>query len=1314
MQHGQQMLARIAPQSFTQTRKFELPLQAHVLAYLPSFTFCWLLFNPTSFTPLTFNLWTCRTNFKLPLSRVSTPPLVQDSSHAPDSTELPLTDVAFLSPFTDHLNNFDTTTRLTTIRMASLETLKKALREDAETVPSSARLPLTDEQYSAGFKIFKDGRAKSYHEFIIPQLSTLMETLINARSRISVLEIGPGPESVLGLLPEKQRRLIRSYTAIEPNKLFASRLESCLLEDESLLPGLDRPPTVRPRSFRARAGPEALGHDKFDLILFCHSMYGMEPKRDYIERALGMLLDNDEQLPGDGLVVVFHQEGIHFNGLVCHRTALFPTGTVSISNECAKVDSFVKFVSGCTVEGQGDVVKVTAEGNRALLCRSLDRSEGDRLIVSAPEVMIAFTRHAASLPELISQMRSLFTKPRRRVKNTEARLCSPAALMVPTEISHIQACVRWANQHRAQLTVIGGSHSGHCIVPNVVAIDMCSFNNVHVAPTAAGVSLIIAEAGANAGDIINKGMTEGLTVPLGSRPSVGAGLWLQGGIGHLARMYGLTCDSVVGAVLVSADSGDIVHVGSVPSRFQPAGSSRPRADLERDILWAIKGAGTNFGVVVSVVFRSCPVSTFLVRSWKFPLFNDAEARHRVRRFDKEIAGKLPRKCSSDAYLYHDADTDKLHLGVTIYQVSAIVDGSEDPLPLNTQLSPAHETQLSNQYSLETQFSSRIKGVLGPAAETRVVDCNGLFETDMYMSGMQGGHGGGKTSSFKRCVFLKAIGSADTTLQAMVDAMNMRPTALCYLHLLHGGGSEGVVHNVRSDATAFGCRDWDFACVVTGVWLRDQDSSDEPRQVQQWVYDVVTSLLTLDSCSGVYPADLGPDPRDTSLALKAFGPNRPCLAHLKKALDPHNTMAYACPLPKEPKAPELIILVTGQHGAGKDYCADLWTSFFQTDQKSLATRSVSISTAIKREYAEASGANLKRLLTEREYKEEHRPALTAFWEKRVGERQNLAEETFINCVYNAAVDDVDVLLITGMRDEAPVAKVSHLVPNSRVVEVHVRADNETMRQRRSMMPPASSDDSFDAAPKTLNYIPDFIFDNNASGDINVKNFAARYLVPYSGERDDLRRLESMIRCVPNFPRQGVDFRHVLGISQQPGGIQLVTALLKTQFGGNWADIDAIVSCESGGFIFASALAGHGVDVPLVMIRKAGKLPPPVVSVAKGQSNISHASSESTGSGSSGVESSYSKDSGDEEEERVEIERHAIRDPGGASVLVVDDVLASGRTLCAVLSLLREVGVEAERISVMVVAEFPVHRGRKALREAGFGQVRVQSLLVFGGV
>lgn len=71
------------------------------------------------------------------------------------------------------------------------------------------------------------------------------------------------------------------------------------------------------------------------------------------------------------------------------------------------------------------------------------------------------------------------------------------------------------------------------------------------------------------------------------------------------------------------------------------------------------------------------------------------------------------------------------------------------------------------------------------------------------------------------------------------------------------------------------------------------------------------------------------------------------------------------------------------------------------------------------------------------------------------------------------------------------------------------------------------------------------------------------------------------------------------------------------------------------------------------------------------------------------------------------------PRGASVVVVDDVLATGKTVCAVLRLLAEAGIGAEHVSVMAVAEFPVHRGRELLRRRGFGSVHIQSLLVFGG-
>ena len=69
--------------------------------------------------------------------------------------------------------------------------------------------------------------------------------------------------------------------------------------------------------------------------------------------------------------------------------------------------------------------------------------------------------------------------------------------------------------------------------------------------------------------------------------------------------------------------------------------------------------------------------------------------------------------------------------------------------------------------------------------------------------------------------------------------------------------------------------------------------------------------------------------------------------------------------------------------------------------------------------------------------------------------------------------------------------------------------------------------------------------------------------------------------------------------------------------------------------------------------------------------------------------------------------------GASVVVVDDVLSMGETLCAVLQLLDEAGIGAEDVSIMVVAKFLVHHGQELLRQRGFGRINIQSLLVFGG-
>ncbi|KAL4871110.1 hypothetical protein BDV12DRAFT_194756 [Aspergillus spectabilis] len=431
------------------------------------------------------------------------------------------------------------------------------------------------------------------------------------------------------------------------------------------------------------------GEEKFDLILFCHSLYGMKLKEIFIYLAQEMLVER-------------------------------PEGFVSVPNTDDALDSFAPFIAGFAMQDVETDKSIRAEWRK--MCRALGRLEATeshpaRLLFNAPDAMVAFTQHAVELPELTSEVPLLEgDKP---IKNREACRYRPAAIVRPTEVQGAQDCVRWALRHGVSLTVIGGGHSGH------------SEEGEQEQETGSDDGgIVVVEAGCKTGYIVRKTMATGVSVPLGSRPSVGAGLWLQGGIGKLARLHGLACDSIVGAVVVSIATSQVPCIGRVPSKHCPAGAIHP--DNETDLLWAIEGAGTNVGIVVSVTFETHVAPTFLTRNWVFPLNNKQDVVPKLRDFDHIVASRLPCNCSADAYLYWE--NGQLHLGLTMFESST----SGTPVPTSTP-------------RLEATY-------LGPENDSKVVDGVGLFEAEMYiLSGMHGGHGGGKTSSFKRCVFLKRIG-----------------------------------------------------------------------------------------------------------------------------------------------------------------------------------------------------------------------------------------------------------------------------------------------------------------------------------------------------------------------------------------------------------------------------------------------------------------------------------------------------------------------------------------------------------------------------
>ncbi|KAI1363811.1 hypothetical protein F5Y08DRAFT_354108 [Xylaria arbuscula] len=1121
--------------------------------------------------------------------------------------------------------------------MASLGSLKEALRLQA------TKQPLSDTEYDTGFDVLVRG-SEAYQNFIMPQLTQVLSTALDSRRTISVLEVGPGPKSVLGDLPSSIRQKICSYTAFEPNELFASKLEERFSDlQEPSLPSLENPPCI----YRAPFSLDTSRDDRqsFDIILFCHSMYGLHPHHEFIKKALS-LLDTERE---GALVVVFHRSGtLDLAGLVCHKITTFPTGIIRVADEDKELDRFATFIDEAF------------QAERRKACRALgrrDRAHPNELLFSAPEFMITFTRHATALPELTALVP--LASDARTIKNRQARHHCPAAIIRPTAIEHIQQSVRWAIKHNLGLTVLGGGHSSHCIWPGVVAIDMEEFNKIHIFSSEENTQVadsdsdrfVLVESGCKTGDIISTTMKAGLTVPLGSRPSVGAGLYLQGGIGHLSRLYGLACDAIVGAVLVGVQSGQVLIIGKVPTPHRPAGAVCLENEADgADMLWAAKGAGANFGVVVSVVFKAFEAQKFRIRHWI-----DVG-----RNINYDLEAEAPRDTSIDTYIHWPLGRD-----VGGPQISATT----------FECFTGSHVRASPDSAIDTAF--------GPDNTCSIVDNVGLFETETYMSSAHGVHAGGKTSAFKRCLFFKE--DPISIHKSLLASIKEPPSPSCYIHVLCGGGA---IRDVAPDATAFGCRQLGCALVVTGVWPRDLDGTEAADAAVNWVYKVVEVLLPRSI--GVYSADLGPDPRDVVLATRAFGQNLPQLRRLKHKLDPHNILAYACPL-RALTEPKVIFMVTGDNCVGKDFCAIIWRLrvWWKNYHSRLRVETTSISNETKRAYAKASDADIKLLLHDRDYKELHRARLTAFFHDQLKQNPRLREEQFQNVVRNAS--NADVLFVTGLRDEAPVATLSHLAANSRIFDIRIEVNENTRRRRRGGE--KIVDDSIingHSCSASLSYRPDFIFHNNVDEIIAVSTFGRRYLFPLLDK--NLEQLGNMIRLVPNFPRQGVDFRHVLDISQQPGGLALCTFLLQKWYTDDWDKVGAVVCCEAGGFIYASALA-LTVDKPLALIREAGKLPPPTVSIAKPLSHIS----------SSSPHNSKVND--------IEIGEDVV--PKGVPLVIVDDVLATGETLCAVLELLVKSGVDVEHVTVMTIAEFPYHRGRYLLHERGFGRAKVQSLVVYGG-
>jgi FAD/FMN-containing dehydrogenase len=203
----------------------------------------------------------------------------------------------------------------------------------------------------------------------------------------------------------------------------------------------------------------------------------------------------------------------------------------------------------------------------------------------------------------------------------------------------VASAFAFSRAHGLEVAVRGGGHNpaGHCVLDGGLVIDLSEMRRVEVDADARTAQ---AEGGATWADFDGATQAFGLVTPGGVVGSTGvAGLTFGGGIGHLTTQYGLTCDNLVGAELVTPE-GEIVRAGT---------------GGDEELLWGLRGGGGNFGVATRLEFRLHPLERVV---GGLLVYRGSGVRDGLLAFRDLVAGS-PRDLSCQAVLALDESAEQM-------------------------------------------------------------------------------------------------------------------------------------------------------------------------------------------------------------------------------------------------------------------------------------------------------------------------------------------------------------------------------------------------------------------------------------------------------------------------------------------------------------------------------------------------------------------------------------------------------------------------------------------------------------------------------
>jgi FAD/FMN-containing dehydrogenase len=346
----------------------------------------------------------------------------------------------------------------------------------------------------------------------------------------------------------------------------------------------------------------------------------------------------------------------------------------------------------------------------------------------------------------------------------------PALIARCWNAADVATSINFARDNGLAIAVRSGGHNvaGYAVCDGGLMIDMSAMNGVRVAP---GLDLAIIEGGATWGDVDAATTPFNRATPGGLISGTGvAGLTLSGGIGWLRGRHGLSCDNLLAADIVTAD-GKLVHASETENS---------------ELLWALRGGGGNFGVVVSFEFKLHEVELELM--FCGPAYPEERA-HEIIPLWRDFMKTAPDRLSGLAEFStvpQDPSIPEHAWGRRVLALAHVYDG------------PAEEGE-------------RLVQPLRSFGEP-LVDFSGRMPYRTIQTLYDGLFPKGRDRCYWKSTYLKGLG--DDVISEITLRMAQRPSEMTFASIWKFGGA---VQTVAADATAFGDRSMPFMLSLDAIW-----------------------------------------------------------------------------------------------------------------------------------------------------------------------------------------------------------------------------------------------------------------------------------------------------------------------------------------------------------------------------------------------------------------------------------------------------------------------------------------------------------------